>query len=104
MTVDELIEQLRNLSAAGHGHATVRLAHQPHYPFEYSTDGLKLHQTNQEEIDEIESFLFTSGKKYPEDADEARQRLEELQEQNETILYIREGAQLGYISRNIWDD
>lgn len=102
MKLDDLIEQLSNLSAAGHGDATVRLAIQPHYPFEHSIDGLKLHLTHQEEIDELESMIFNNN--YPEDQDDMRERLEELNEQNQTIIFIREGSQLGYAARDIWND
>jgi len=102
MTVDQLIEQLSNLSAAGHGTATVRLASQPHYPFEWSIDGLKLHGTRQDDIDEAKSFLFNNN--YPEDNDQVREALEDAEENNEMVVYIREGSQIGSISRDIWDD
>lgn len=102
MTIDDLIEELGNLSAAGHGDATVRLAEQPNYPSEYSINGMKLHKTNQSEIDELESLI--SNNNYPEDKFSALEQLEQLKQNNETVLYIREGSYLDYLSGDIWDD
>lgn len=102
MTVDELVEDLRNLSAAGHGEAQVRLATQPSWPLEWTIDGMKLHKTKGDEIEEVENLIFNN--EYPEDQDEMREQLELLKEQNETVLYLREGSQIGYASRSIWDD
>lgn len=102
MRLKDFIQALREIESCGHENVDVRLAIQPHYPFEHSIDGFCLHQTHKTEIDEIESFIFNNN--YPEDNDDARERLEELQSQNEVVLYIREGGQIGSISRDIWDD
>jgi hypothetical protein len=95
MTVQELIELLQDYD----GDAEVRLAEQPHYPFEYS-------------VDRVASVEFVVGKRgelidpdeYAEfveadrsfDGGEFSDAHREWPEMK-TILYIGEGDQLGYL-------
>lgn len=102
MTVDDLKELFEDFSSSGYGECEVRLAHQPHYPFEYHIDGVKLWETNAIEANKAKKQLATENDK------EAREALwghiDTLENENETIVYIREGSQMGYCSRDIWDD
>ncbi len=73
MKVKELIELLQEQD----GDAEVRLAHQPSYPMEYSVKGIASSLDLEECV---------------EPADEATQ-----------IVYVVEGAWLGYGRRDVWD-
>jgi hypothetical protein len=103
MTLDQLIEDLSNLSAAGHGEAQIRLAHQPSYPHEYNFGGMKLVNPNEREMSEITEFL-NGGEGNAEERYEAQTKLEELTELNEHIIYFLEGSYIGYASKDLWDE
>ena len=82
MTVRELIDALENFDE----NQEVRLAQQPNYPFEYS-------------IDNIVEFSAAGAKDDPyESEDSVRQDADD-----EHIVYITEGQQLGYLSKEVWD-
>ena len=77
MTIRELIELLEDAAVeTGSDETEVRLASQPRWPFEYSIHGVGV--ATQHAADEDDG----------EDDD-----------QEETVVYIGEGAQLGYLSK-----
>ena len=80
MTLNDLIEQLTDLRTSLDDDADpeVRLAHQPRWPFEYSVGTVTL--------------VGATG-----EVEEEEDR-EEEGDQDETIIYIGEGTQLGYLS------
>ena len=73
----ELLEEARELSPEG-GSTKVRFMSQPEWPFEYSIRGVALKSECQEESDSV-----------PEDEEE--------------IVYLVEGQQLGYGNKAAWD-
>ena len=82
MTVRELIDALQYFDE----NQEVRLAQQPNYPFEYS-------------IDNIVEFSAAGAKDDPyESEDSVRQDADD-----ERIVYITEGQQLGYLSKEVWE-
>jgi hypothetical protein len=85
ITIDKLIERLEYLREEldGNGDIEVRLMHQPEWPFEYSIAGvISSRDIRVGDPDEDESFAPQG------DADE--------------VVYICEGRQLGYGSKNAW--
>lgn len=77
MTIRELIELLEDAAVeTGSDETEVRLASQPNWPFEYSIHGVGVAEAH--EADE-------------EDGDD--------EDQDEPIVYIGEGQQLGYLSQ-----
>jgi hypothetical protein len=82
MTVAELIEALQEYPED----ATVRLASQPNWPFEYTIQGVTT-LAEATEYDEDPEYDAEDGK----DGD------------NE-VVYIVEGRQLGYTSKSLWNN
>jgi len=59
MTLDELIEELQYLQESGvPGDTAVRFASQPSWPFEYSINSVQEVQIDDEEADEPETIIF----------------------------------------------
>jgi len=100
VTIDELIEDLRNLSAAGHGECEVKLAMQPSWPFEYTFD-LNLFDVHSDEREELNTQLAEDDELTDEDRAAINHRLNEIEETGMT-LYLREVSQIGYASKDIW--
>ena len=89
MTIDELFEYLEHYRDEIGGDTEVRLMTQQNWPMEYMICGL----ASQDEMDEqIEDDAETDG----ESEDETKA-------DDEPILYIVEGRQLGYGSKRAWD-
>ncbi len=86
MTVGELIEMLEEQDPD----AEVRLQEQPTYPFEYDIAGI----TSSKEIVRAQADEMDGEK-----ADEA----EAAAEDDDEIIYLLEGTQLGYGSREAWN-
>jgi hypothetical protein len=83
MTVSELIDLLSDYPE----NAEVRLAHQPHWPFEYSVQAV----AGAEEMWELEAWNGVAG--------------DEAEDEAPNIVYIAEGTQLGYLpgfARAVW--
>ncbi len=80
MTINELIERLREYRDALDGDASVRLMTQQHWPFENEIVGLA-------------SGAEING---PDEADD-----EDVEDEH--VVYIVEGRQLGYGSKRAWD-
>ena len=87
MTISELITQLNDFD----GDAEVRLAVQPNWPFENSI----AHVISREEMDR------DSCESSDEDNDADQGDDPDAQETN-TVVYIAEGGQLGYLSGDAW--
>lgn len=81
MTVDDLREILEDLE----GNMEVRIAQQPSWPFEYSIDRAILKSEVEAECE-------------PDEDDECFEDDDE-----KDVLYITEGTQLGYTSKNLWN-
>ena len=81
MTIDELIERLEEYREALGGDIEIRLMSQPNWPFEYSFAGL----VSSNELRELDEEDF------------------DPQEANEHVLYLVEGTQLGYGSKQAWE-
>lgn len=77
MKLRELIEQLQKMESEHGGDVDVRLAHQPSWPFEYS-------------ISEVEAGV-------PGYDDEDEDEESPAKDDRETVIYIGEGRQLGYL-------
>lgn len=96
----------------------VRIAHQPHWPFEYSIGQVEVVGPGQSEYEvvlgepwaDVETsgegtkwYLFDPNDEDQEvhgpfdSADDANGALERLEQECETIVYIAEGEQLGYL-------
>ena len=59
MTLEELIEELQYLQQSGvPGDTAVRFASQPSWPFEYSINSVQEVQIDDEEADEPETIIF----------------------------------------------
>lgn len=78
MTIDDLREMIEGLD----GDIEVRLAMQPRWPFEYSIDRAIL------KTEALESGDPDEDDESPDDDDE--------------VLYLTEGSQLGYTTKNLW--
>jgi hypothetical protein len=87
MTIDELIERLEGYRDEIGGEAEVRLMTQQNWPFENTVYGLvsgaEINESEDDEEDEGES-----------DDDDVEQ---------DAVLYIVEGQQLGYGSKRAWE-
>ena len=87
MTIDELIERLEGYRDEIGGDAEVRLMTQQNWPFENTVYGLvsgaEINESEDDEEDEGES-----------DDDDVEQ---------DVVLYIVEGQQLGYGSKRAWE-
>ena len=81
MTIDELICKLREYRDDLGGDTEIRLMSQPNWPFEYSFAGL----VSSSELRELDEEDFDS------------------QGDNEQVLYLVEGTQLGYGSKLAWE-
>lgn len=99
MNVQNLIRMLEDLDPE----AEVRLAIQPSYPFEHRLGGVRYRSKNQEAIDDIHEAM-RGGELTEEEKEEASDRLLELDETDEKIVYLLEGGQIGYASRNLWNE
>ena len=85
MTIQELIETLEEIKEGVDENAEVRFASQPSWPFEYSIRGV--HALNK---DERRALAYENGD-YHDGFDD-----EELEEQDD-VVYLEEGCQLGYL-------
>lgn len=85
----------------------IRIAIQPRWPIEYHVSHLKLFHTNAEDIEELENVLSmtrTEGSIAEEtERAEAQIELDTLRAQDKTIIYIVEGAHIGYAKPHLWD-
>jgi hypothetical protein len=81
MTVGELIERLQDFPED----ATVRLASQPNWPFEYSIQGVTTL---------AEATQYDEDREYDADDEEGDEN---------GVVYIVEGSQLGYTSKSLWN-
>jgi len=96
MTVRELIDALQYFDE----NKEVRLAQQPNYPFEYSIDNV-VEFSKEGEHDRTPSVTkvpFTDGGHTIPGEDSVRQDADD-----EHIVYITEGQQLGYLSKEVWE-
>lgn len=84
MTIDEMIEALEDQRDLLGGEAEVRIMTQQNWPFENSVYGI----TNGQLINE-----------YCEDGEES----DDSDVEDDKIVYIVEGTQLGYGSKRAWD-
>lgn len=84
MTIDDLIEHLEDYRAELGGDVEVRLMTQQEWPFENELHGL----ASGEEIN------------HPDDDDEAEP---DQDVEDDRVLYIVEGRQLGYGSKRAWN-
>jgi hypothetical protein len=85
MNLADLIEKLTELAETVGENTEVRLATQPHYPFYNSIAGV------------VVSTDFQEGDE--EEEEETEYSAEDL----EVIIYILEGSQIGYGSKNAWN-
>lgn len=100
MTLSDLIQQLTEASEELGPDAEVRLAHQPSYPFEYTIEGISTLHPHAGEIEEIEVLMTTTPRDdWPENAE---QQLEALRS-SPRVVWICEGDQIGYTTRDHWD-
>lgn len=90
------VRDLKSLLEGVDEDAEVRIAHQPHWPFEYSIRQVVAVGTNDEDIEEIEDHLG-SGELTAEEKEEARSEMDRLAQNNVQIVYIGEGSQIGYL-------
>jgi hypothetical protein len=85
----------------------IRIAIQPSWPMEYHVSHLKLFHTNAEDIAELEDILSMTRteRSITEDTEraEAQIELDTLRAQDKAIIYIVEGAHIGYASKDLWD-
>ena len=95
------VAQLRELIADLPDETEVRLATQPNYPFENWITGVNLVHPDAEDLIQIAGSL-SAGDLTPEEEAEARSQHNELMAKPE-ILYILEGGQIGYASRELWE-
>lgn len=93
MTVQDLLDLLDGVDPD----TEVRLAHQPSWPFEYSIGTVELVGANDAEIEEAENALARARDLTPEERETARAELDRLSADNQQIVYIAEGSQLGYL-------
>ena len=84
MTLSELIERLEELRDEVGENAEVRIMSQPNWPFENSIKGLTTSRQMNEQAD-------------PEDVDVSEN------ENDPEVVFIVEGSQLGYGSKNAWN-
>lgn len=87
MTIDELIERLEDYRDQIGGDAEVRLMTQQNWPFENTVYGL----ASGAEINESED----------DDEDEGESDDDDVEQ--DAVLYIVEGQQLGYGSKRAWE-
>ncbi len=78
MTIDDLLDVIDGLD----GSMEIRLATQPHWPFEWS----------------IDRAVLKSEIEFDEDEEED----DSTQEDEADVLYFTEGTQLGYTTKNLW--
>lgn len=105
MTIDELLQDLQHLSAAGHGKAEIRIAHQPGYPHQCKVHSIKLVDLKAEPIEEIVEFLNHAIPGEDDEAViEAKKQLEKLRIEDSHVLYVTEGTYVGYASKDLWDE
>lgn len=103
MNVRELIQELEGLDPE----TEVRIAEQPHWPFEYSVDSIvvvtpaplgpskeKFDKMTEEQQDVILRKMDEGKLQDPDDPNA----------KTETIVYIGEGRQLGYLPGNVKDE
>lgn len=91
MTIAELIGELERFQEEYGDEVEVRFASQPSWPFEYSIDQIavvNLNQVNPEELDGLEEG---------EDRDDFEAHLKEQLGDDEFIVYLAEGMQVGYL-------
>jgi hypothetical protein len=104
MTVGELIGQLQDLDPD----TEVRIASQPHWPFEYSISAVSTNDPAyfvtyydngwfvvDDNEDSQDNEHFVAGPF--EDSGLAEVRMNEIISSKETIVYLAEGTQLGYL-------
>jgi|TARA_R110000737_G_scaffold308498_1_gene316551 hypothetical protein len=93
MNINELIERLEEAKEEMSGHAEVRFASQPAWPFEYSV--AEVHQISKKERKEA------SIEKMREDGlseEEITENLEDYPlDYEEDVVYLEEGGQIGYL-------
>jgi hypothetical protein len=80
MTIDEMIERPEEFRDQLGGEADVRLMTQQHWPFENNIDGL------------------ASGEEINEAANDTDEESDGSDVAEDTVVYIVEGGQLGYLS------
>lgn len=114
MRLSELLQQLVEIAqAANPDHddildseldvdPEIRIAMQPRWPMEHHVSHIKLFHTNAEGIAELEDLLSMTGTEDTERA-EAQIELDTLHAQDRTIIYIVEGAHIGYAKPTLWD-
>ncbi len=93
MTVQELIDELQQYDPD----QEVRFASQPHYPFEYDIDRT-LEWDN-------ETHNWREDEKYidPDDVD-SRQAHDDARPDENPVVYLVEGSQLGYLNKDLFDN
>ncbi len=93
MTIDELIERLEEAKEEMSGHAEVRFASQPSWPFEYSIT--EVYQMSKKERKE------TAIEGMREDGMSEEEITENLEDYplhyEEDVVYLEEGGQIGYL-------
>lgn len=102
-TLRELIAALEELQAQVEGDVEVRIAEQPNYPFEYAISQVRLVNPKEDEDYAFTKEFYDNPETSEEDKVKAHEELERI-EALPTILYICEGSQLCYASKNLWDE
>ncbi len=82
MTIDDLLDVIDGLD----GKTEVRLAIQPHWPFEYS----------------IERAMLKSELEFDDDEEEDDSTKQD-DDDDDDVLYLTQGTQLGYTTKKWWD-
>lgn len=85
MTIGELMERLEELSEQFGDDSEVRIASQPSWPFEYDIKGMV-----------SKNELFQNDEDYTADG----KRSDKI---GEDVVWIVEGSQLGYFTKDAWD-
>lgn len=96
MKLSELMEQLTELRCGQPDDydPEIRLAHQPHYPFEYTLADAAAHDPSEGEDDwGNDPELTTDSERGQARHDHAQWKLN-----NPAVIYLIEGAQIGYLS------
>ena len=96
MTIDELIEVLEEMKETTSGEAECRFASQPSWPFEYSIRDV--HASSAETRRELREAEMEEEGLTP---DEIEDWFDENEDEDEDVVYLEEGTQLGYLPGNV---
>jgi hypothetical protein len=102
MTLRRLIEALEDLAAEHGDNAEVRLAFQPSWPFEHSIGEIAANadEDADDEPDDMDDDAGPEDDDEPEHEDYPGQRVVGPETGKPAVIYIGEGAQIGYLPGN----